>query len=58
MMLFEQIDNFPFLVMLIQKLRVDVFFVRIHSPAFKKCPKDITEGILYTKVLNNIGCGV
>jgi hypothetical protein len=25
-MLFEQIDNFSFLVMLIQKLHVDVFF--------------------------------
>jgi hypothetical protein len=26
MMLFEQIENFPFLVLLIQKLHVDVFF--------------------------------
>ncbi len=23
------------------------FFVRIHFPAYKKCPKDITEGILF-----------
>jgi hypothetical protein len=32
MMLFEQIENFPFLVLLIQKLHVDVFFSLGSSP--------------------------